>query len=285
MQQLSLAELEHAGCRAEVTDCHRQIWKHGSLWLGNRSLPRATDGLIVVCSRIRAIFRAENEEPVSASQGDVVYIPRGTRYTVEFRNGGFDPDTYTVNFTLWNATGDAVCLGKSLCLLTSGAAPECRHAASELRLLCLDPRGSRLRRQARFFDLLAALCDSVVFHAHEHAPIYKGVRLLINEWDRNEHMDRYAAVCKISESSFYQHFKEWAGVSPNEYRINMRISAAKSMLRNSSISVREIAEQVGFPDPYYFSRCFRRAVGLSPRAYREKQKNTDFSTEDLTSTE
>jgi len=111
------------------------------------------------------------------------------------------------------------------------------------------------------------------------------VRLLINEWDRNEHMDRYAADCKISESSFYQHFNVWAGVSPNEYRINMRISAAKSMLRNSSISVREIAEQVGFPDPYYFSRCFRRAVGLSPRAYREKQKNTDFSTEDLTSTE
>ncbi len=273
MRILLLTETETENCRAEVDECHRQIWKDGRVWLGNRYEPRSTDGLIILCSPIRAIFQTEDGTCIRASQGDVVYIPRGTRYTAEFHGGGYDPDTYTVNFKLWDREGEAVCLGDTPCITVSGSSPDCRHAAAELHLLCLDPRGSCLRRQARFFDLLAALCDSVSFHAQDHASIYKGVRLLINEWDRNERMERYAEVCQISESSFYQHFKDWAGVSPNEYRINMRISAAKSMLRNSSITIREIAEQVGFPDPYYFSRCFRRAVGVSPRSYRESQKN------------
>ena len=278
MRELSLSELERVGCRCEVFDCHRQIWRNGSVWLGNRSEPRLTDGFVLVCSPIRVTFRAtEDGKTVTASQGDVIYVPRGLCYTVEFRGGGFDPDTYTLNFAICDADGKEVRLTGGLSAVASSASPECRHAASELRLLTLDPRGNRLRRQARFFDLLAALTDSEIFRSEDHAAIYKGVRLLISEWDRNERMERYAEVAKMSESGFYQHFKEWAGVSPNEYRTNMRISAAKSMLRNSAISVREIAEQVGFSDPYYFSRCFRKAVGCSPRAYREAQKNEEIS--------
>jgi len=273
IRALSLSELEREGCRGEAFDCHRQIWKNGSVWLGNKSEPRPSDGLVLVCSPMRVYFRTDDGVAVTATQGDAVYIPRGTCYTVEFRGGGFDPDTYTVNFALHDASAREVRLAERLSLVASGASPDCRHAASELRLLCLDPRGNRLRRQARLFDLLAALTDSELFRSADHAAIYKGVRLLISEWDRNEKMERYAEVCRISESGFYRHFKEWAGVSPNEYRTNMRIAAAKSMLRNSAISIREIAEQVGFPDPYYFSRCFRRLVGMSPRAYRESQKS------------
>jgi len=271
MIQMHLSELEGADCRYEVFECHRQIWKNGRVWLGNRDTPRDADGLIVVCSPVRVTFCAQGQA-ITATQGDVVYVPRGTCYTAEFCKGGYAPDTYTVNFAIYTANGEEVRLGQSISLLSSSTAPDCRHAASELHLLFLDPRGSRLRRRARFLDLLAAMTDSESFHAQAHAAIYKGVRLLISEWNKNERMERYAEVCRISESGFYQHFKEWAGVSPNEYRINMRISAAKSMLRNSALSVREIAEQVGFSDPYYFSRCFHRTVGVSPRVWRESQK-------------
>lgn len=270
MNVMHLSELERANLLPEVFECHRQLWKNGRVWMGNEDTPRHTDGFVVVCSPVRITFRAEGQA-LSATEGDVVYIPRGTRYTAEFRGGGFDPDTYTVNFAIRDTSGEEVRLAESLSLLVSSASPDCRHAASELRLLCLDPRANQLRRRARFLDLLAAMTDSESFHAADHAVIYKGVRLLISEWNKNERMERYAEVCRISESGFYQHFKEWAGVSPNEYRINMRISAAKSMLRNSAISIREIAAQVGFSDPYYFSRCFRRAVGVSPRAWREMQ--------------
>ena len=46
------------------------------------------------------------------------------------------------------------------------------------------------------------------------------------------------------------------------------------MLKNSNLSISEIAVEVGFDDPYYFSRIFKKFVGLSPRQLRnESEKN------------
>jgi AraC-like DNA-binding protein len=72
----------------------------------------------------------------------------------------------------------------------------------------------------------------------------------------------------MSETSFYVRFKEWSGTSPVKYRNGIRISAACSLLKNSNLSVYEIAVEVGFEDPYYFSRIFKKIVGLSPRQVR-----------------
>ena len=41
------------------------------------------------------------------------------------------------------------------------------------------------------------------------------------------------------------------------------------MLDTTPLSVREIGERIGYQDPYYFTRCFRRVMGFSPRAYRK----------------
>ena len=273
IRDLSLDQLQKETVCCEAIESHRQIWKTKNAWLGNLNIPRAQDGLIIICSDIRATFTDLRGHSIVASRGDVVYIPQGSLYTVDFQNGGADPDMFTVNFLLRDGNGTPLRLAQSPQILLSNVSPHCRYIAAELRLLCLDPLGNRLQRQARLLELLGALTGSALFGSAEHAPIHKGVKLLISEWDQNEPMARYAQACRISESSFYQHFKDWAGVSPNEYRTGMRISAAKSMLRNSALSVQEIALQIGFADPYYFSRCFRRLVGIPPQAYRENKFN------------
>lgn len=50
--------------------------------------------------------------------------------------------------------------------------------------------------------------------------------------------------------------------------LNMRMDKAKELLRNSSLMINEISKQVGFEDQYYFSFCFKKHTGLSPRQYR-----------------
>jgi two-component system, response regulator YesN len=63
-------------------------------------------------------------------------------------------------------------------------------------------------------------------------------------------------------------FIKETGKTPSEYLTEKRINYAKLLLetrlRNNSISVKEIANHVGFDDPYYFSRVFKKVTGKSP---------------------
>jgi AraC-like DNA-binding protein len=67
-------------------------------------------------------------------------------------------------------------------------------------------------------------------------------------------------------------FKAHTGFSPLEYHSRLRIQAACRLLDTSPATVRAVAESVGYEDPYYFSRAFRRVMGVSPRAYRGRRK-------------
>jgi len=61
-------------------------------------------------------------------------------------------------------------------------------------------------------------------------------------------------------------FLKATGTAPTTYLAQLRISSAKRLLAEGAL-VREVAEQVGLPDAYYFSRVFRRHAGMSPSEY------------------
>ena len=81
---------------------------------------------------------------------------------------------------------------------------------------------------------------------------------------------RVAEDVNLSLSRFTHVFTDTIGVSPYHYLMNLRIARAKELLEYSALRVGEIAESVGFADPLYFSRIFRKYAGTSPRAYREQ---------------
>lgn len=70
-------------------------------------------------------------------------------------------------------------------------------------------------------------------------------------------------------------FHAYAGVSPSRYLTAYRMEQARKLLRDSNLSVGEIAERVGYPDPFHFSRSFKNAVGISPAQYREEQASAE----------
>ena len=62
-------------------------------------------------------------------------------------------------------------------------------------------------------------------------------------------------------------FKEETGVTPVEYLLDIRIEKAKDLLLHN-FAVNEVANKVGFPDPYYFSKVFKKKTGISPKDYK-----------------
>lgn len=72
----------------------------------------------------------------------------------------------------------------------------------------------------------------------------------------------------ITEVHLRRIFSARASISPMRYVNHLRIEKAKNMLLDSNCTVSEVAYLSGFSDPYYFSREFKKRIGLSPSEFR-----------------
>lgn len=69
---------------------------------------------------------------------------------------------------------------------------------------------------------------------------------------------------------FIDNFSNYVGVSPRQYIINIRMTMAKDLLMNSTFPISEVARLIGYDNPLYFSRLFKKTYGVSPREFREQ---------------
>ena len=92
------------------------------------------------------------------------------------------------------------------------------------------------------------------------------------EYTSNESNAEYAAQLNISVSHFLSLFKKMTGTTPQQYKLQLRIDAAKNMLLNTQYKISDIAQNVGFSDSLYFCRYFRKSTGLSPGEFRKAGK-------------
>jgi AraC-like DNA-binding protein len=74
----------------------------------------------------------------------------------------------------------------------------------------------------------------------------------------------------LSPSHFRRCFRKFLGRSSSQVVLEARMRRACSYLRESSLSVGEIAETVGYADIFYFSRRFKQHLGCSPTAWRQR---------------
>jgi len=72
----------------------------------------------------------------------------------------------------------------------------------------------------------------------------------------------------LSPDYFARVFRRTFGVAPKSWIVQQRVRHAALLLTESSLSISEIADRLGFSNPYLFSRQFRQTMGKSPRAYR-----------------
>lgn len=88
--------------------------------------------------------------------------------------------------------------------------------------------------------------------------------------ERNVELTELAqATSTLSLFQFARRFKAETGVAPIQYFIHLRMEHACRLLDMSETPVHRIARQLGYDDPYYFSRLFRKVIGVAPADYRK----------------
>ena len=92
--------------------------------------------------------------------------------------------------------------------------------------------------------------------------------MMTAEETRDKPLEGLAKDLKISYSTFRRTFREHTGISPHQYRLHLKVSAARELLRSTTLTVKEISYRCGFEDEQYFCRIFKRQTGNTPGQFR-----------------
>ncbi|MGI5894945.1 MAG: helix-turn-helix transcriptional regulator [Candidatus Merdivicinus sp.] len=90
-----------------------------------------------------------------------------------------------------------------------------------------------------------------------------------NDLQENWNIAKMADWLNLSPSYFSHIYRKQFGISPIGDLIQMRLEAAKILLLNTDMGLRDIAEACGFENEFYFSKLFRRRLNISPGIYRK----------------
>ena len=85
-------------------------------------------------------------------------------------------------------------------------------------------------------------------------------------------IDEFAQALNMGRTVFYQKLKAIIGLSPVDFIREIRIKRAKQLMDSNGYNVSTVAYMTGFNDPKYFSKCFKKQVGVSPSEYCKEKK-------------
>jgi len=98
--------------------------------------------------------------------------------------------------------------------------------------------------------------------------LHRASEFMIQHYAENLTIDQLAMESGISQFHFIRLFKKQFGITPYQYLINLRLNAAAANLKNTDLSIKEVAAKCGFVNTGRFSVIFQKHFGLTPTKYR-----------------
>ena len=120
------------------------------------------------------------------------------------------------------------------------------------------------------YAMLAKIAQIKYLTKHHFSKIDEIINEIRLNFTDNVSNEIYAHKCGMSVPHFLRNFKQATGTSPLNYKLKIRMDYAKRMISSTELSINEIAQVVGYTDPFHFSRYFKKHTGYSPKEFREK---------------
>lgn len=223
----------------------------------------------------KAHFHIDGEEKIVHAGHMVLYRPKQPQ---KYEYYGEDrTEVYWVHFTGGNVTNllRSYGLTDDKKVFYCGCEPEyqqlframiyelqmCRDSYPEMLEMYLRQIFIKLQRHFK----VSAKSDN--FHAADE--IEKAAAYFNEHYSEPINIDEYARKNHVSTSWFIRNFKLYTGSTPMQYILSKRIYNAVVLLHDTQYNITEIAAIVGYDNPLYFSRIFKKQKGLSPLEYRK----------------
>ncbi|NGZ74345.1 AraC family transcriptional regulator [Saccharibacillus alkalitolerans] len=231
------------------------------------------------------IAAVEGEGTISDESGEAVLRSGGLRLVAPKRTFGIEAGgergfgAFLISFDIFREEQDEPGRLRAVSeetAMSGGEADEIYLPGGRLEALCESiwrrwknsASAERLKARAEFLELVgewAAVSASPVYDSHR---LMQRTKSFIDEHYREPlKIDRLAGMAGLSRSYYADQFKKRYGKSVVEYMTDLRIRRAKRLMANSGLKLREVAQQVGYGDEFYFSRRFKQETGVAPSAY------------------
>ncbi len=140
---------------------------------------------------------------------------------------------------------------------------------------------SKFHTQLIFFQLLEQILVAARNERYENQNcITAALEYIHQHYTEELFISELAERFGMERRKFSYLFEKLTGLTPIQYVTEYRLGKAKELLRTSAYSIAKIAEQIGYPDSFYFSRVFKKHVGMPPSIYRSTyEKNPYFEKE------
>lgn len=249
-----------------VTDILYQYWNASGYSYDKK--PRSEYGILFI-TQGKIVFSV-GEESITVSSGDIVFLPKGIYYDAIVRPEFGETRDYLVNFEI------------------EGELPD-NMPKFPIKILRLDKRNYielfdnmislKIRNSLDCFlikSLFYRLLNDIVSvgkrtEKTEKEIILKKAEEMLSGQDEYS-INEIARQCGISESGLRNLFSNVYGMSPLQYRLNIKINKAKYLLECTDMSVYDIGDSLGFYDEAYFCKVFRNRVGVTPKKYADTRK-------------
>lgn len=256
-----------------------------------RKDPRPTDAFLLFTDST-GIYSQNNRRQLYVPNGALVYIPRGSVYSIENHavDGKQRVKTMLFEFTLHKAEiykNDEMLSVKNVkhTPITFNTSDICimdfrPKLYERLFASLIDTYNCNSLPPISVFQAAYAIFECLLVNMYgnsEYAAntglINSSMTYLGREENPEKTVAQIADICCVSVSCLEKQYKKYLGMSPLEYRLECKMERAKAMLSESEMSVSEIAENLKFCDDAYLCRIFKKYVGMTPRQYRIKSKN------------
>ncbi len=215
-----------------------------------------------------------NVKTVKAQKNDIVYLPDDIAYTSTWKNID-DIDYVSIEFKLKDQNGFPILLNNEITVIVTDRYNMFTAAFENFySVYTLGALGYKLKCRALFFDILMNIVVENTRNDMKNidSSMYKGILFLENNYIEDVSVKELARMSNMCETGFRAKFHKIKGMSPIEYKNYLRIKRAAELLKNEEYTISAIAETVNIPDICYFSKLFKRHIGVSPREYKQSLK-------------
>lgn len=200
---------------------------------------------------------------ITVRENDIIYLPKYSDYTITAHING---DCYAINFDVSEDVSFS-----PFVINAKNYNQICGHFRSANSVWETKKAGYMTKCKAELYSIIYQMQNEYYneyFPKDKHEIINKAVRYIHETYmSENINIQELAKMCGITPEYFRRIFKSFYGVSPVNYINNMKITRARELLESQMYSVTETAQMSGYSELSYFSREFKRILGICPSEY------------------